>query len=321
MRLLQFTPNGDVGLTKDMSGNIPPYAILSHTWGDDEDEVTFDDMTDQRAEQKTGYRKIKFCMDRAVQNNLHFSWVDTCCIKKSDSTELGTAINSMYRWYKNASRCYVYLADVSTDEDEPSLQMSEGLRDAIRASRWFTRGWTLQELIAPQSVEFFSSDGKFLGDKKSLAQILWEITRIPARALRGCDLSEFTVAERMSWASGRKTKLEEDEIYCLLGIFGIYLPLIYGEGLQNARERLQFEHRMRAIRQNQHAAEDRDPDTSNMSSSTWHPVRRNYDRVKVTIVYWNIDNIDSLVCSANSVQHLLGCALTMSLRPKDSRMY
>ncbi|KAI0478213.1 hypothetical protein F4859DRAFT_504070 [Xylaria cf. heliscus] len=243
MRLLQFTPNGVLSLTKDLTNNLPKYAILSHTWGDDEDEVLFDDIVNQSAKDKAGYRKIKFCMEQAIRDNLHFVWVDTCCIKRSDSTELNTAINSMFLWYKNASVCYVHLDDVLFDEEATTLDDIS----TIRESRWFTRGWTLQELIAPASVEFYASGGEYLGNKYSLWQLLWETTRIPISALHGCDLSEFTIAERMSWASTRETKLEEDKIYSLLGIFDISLPLIYGEGQQHARERLRFELERRIV--------------------------------------------------------------------------
>ncbi|KAI3316567.1 HET-domain-containing protein [Xylariaceae sp. AK1471] len=236
MRFLHFTPNGDHSLTKDLINNHPQYAILSHTWGNEEDEVMFDDIMDRSTTEKVGYRKIKFCMERAIQDGLQFSWVDTCCIRKSDAVELGRAINSMFRWYKNASRCYVYLDDVSADGEEPRPDI-----------RWFTRGWTLQELIAPESVEFFSSDGKFLGDKDSLAQILCDITKIPVHALHGRPLSDFSIPERMSWAGTRSTTLEEDKIYSLLGLFDINLPLIYGEGEHNARERL-LHHRRRGRR-------------------------------------------------------------------------
>ncbi|KAI8954429.1 heterokaryon incompatibility protein-domain-containing protein [Xylaria longipes] len=301
MRFLQLTPNGDLSLTRDLTNNLPEYAILSHTWGDDEDEVLFDDIINHSAKDKAGYRKIKFCMEQATLDQLQFVWVDTCCIKKSDSTELAMAINSMFRWYKNASRCYVYLGDVLANGEEPDPDMSEGLRQAIRESRWFTRGWTLQELIAPRSVEFYSSDGGFLGDKESLEQMLWEITRIPARALRGCDLSEFTIAERMSWASTRETKLEEDKIYSLLGIFDIHLPLIYGEGQHYAQERLRFEIQRRTTRQEQPIPEQLGPNIPVVPPQSWHPVRRNYNRVHVKVIYWKIDQVDDLVTRLSDV--------------------
>ncbi|KAI0435710.1 heterokaryon incompatibility protein-domain-containing protein [Xylaria telfairii] len=240
MRLLHLDSNGELSLTKDLTNNLPRYAILSHTWGDDEDEVLFEDIVNRSAKDKVGYRKIRSFMDWTIKYGLEFAWADTCCIKKSDSSELtmlagvGTwlgpcdtmAINSMFRWYKDARVCYVHLADVSYDRyihDDTS-------DDAFQTSRWFTRGWTLQELIAPRQVVFFSSDGSYLGCKDTIQRILVKITGIPGCALAGCDLSEFTVAERMSWASARETKLEEDRVYSLLGLFDIHLPPIYGEG-------------------------------------------------------------------------------------------
>jgi len=230
MRLLQVDENGEFSLTKVYVNDTPPYAILSHTWGDDEEEVTFKDLKKGSGKKKSGYKKIQFCGAQASRDGLQYFWVDTCCINKSDLTELSGAINSMYRWYKKAAKCYVYLSDVSViglDPIDESLQLWE---PAFRNSRWFTRGWTLQELIAPPSVEFFCSHGRRLGDKKGLEQQLVEITRIPASALRGTPLSEFRVNERMSWAESRTTHRAEDKAYSLLGIFGIYMSPRYGEG-------------------------------------------------------------------------------------------
>jgi hypothetical protein len=222
MRLLELRSEGSFGLTKDFIDNIPPYAILSHTWGPDEAEVTFEDLTNQTGEDKAGYIKLQFCADQAAKDGLQYFWVDTCCINKWNNTELTEAINSMFRWYRDAAKCYVYLSDVNDKNDD--------LSPSFQKSRWFTRGWTLQELIAPKSVEFFSFKGTRLGDKRSLEQQIYEITGIATQALRGDLLSEFSVAERWSWAAKRKTTRKEDGAYCLLGIFGIYMPLIYGEG-------------------------------------------------------------------------------------------
>jgi Heterokaryon incompatibility protein (HET) len=240
MRLLELKGNSEFSLTKDLICNIPRYAILSHTWGDDDEEVTLKDLTDGSGKTKTGYKKIQFCAEQAARDGLRYFWVDTCCIDKSNNNELSEAINSMFRWYRNAEKCYVYLSDVSTndhDQVNPSLQSWE---PAFRRSRWFTRGWTLQELIAPISVEFFCLKGTRIGDKKSLEQHLQEITGIAVQALRGTPLSEFSVDERMSWAKSRQTKREEDQAYSLLGIFDVYMPLIYGER-QRAFNRLQEE--------------------------------------------------------------------------------
>ena len=242
MRLLQHKTNGNFSLTTDLIKNIPSYAILSHTWGENDQELTFRDLVDgSDITNKAGYRKIQFCATQAARDGLRYFWVDTCCIDKSNNTELSEAINSMFRWYRDAARCYVYLSDVSiNDRYQNSLSFSSW-ETAFRNSRWFTRGWTLQELIAPLKVEFFSSEGKRLGDKRSLERQVHEVTGIAIKALTGNTLFELSVAERMSWAEKRETTREEDKAYSLLGIFDIHLPLIYGEGEENALRRLQNE--------------------------------------------------------------------------------
>lgn len=230
MRLLKIQTNEDVVLTEFFGNDIPPYAILSHTWGPATEEVSFRDLIDNTGKNKVGYGKIEFCGQRALADGLQYFWVDTCCIDKSSSAELTEAINSMFRYYQDAVKCYVYLSDV------PYLDYGK----AFRQSRWFTRGWTLQELIAPKSVEFYSQDEIRLGDKVSLEAEIHEITGIAILALRGHHLSSFSIEDRMSWASKRMTTREEDATYCLLGIFDIYMPLIYGEG-KNAARRLREE--------------------------------------------------------------------------------
>jgi len=237
MRLLECV-NGKLRLTIDLARDIPEYAILSHTWGLDSEEVTFRDLVDGTGENKTGYEKIRFCAEQARRDGLQYFWVDTCCIDKSNNTELSTAINSMFRWYHNAARCYVYLSGISA----AGRKSSAIIRDpAFRTHRWFTRGWTLQELLAPVSVEFFTQDGQRLGDKRSLEQHIREITGIATLALRDNDLSQFDIEERFKWAKTRQTTHEEDWAYCLLGIFGIFMPLIYGEGKAHAVHRLEKE--------------------------------------------------------------------------------
>lgn len=239
MRLLQHQEDGGLGLTKELVDNIPPYAILSHTWGDDDQEVTFQDIQHKTGKHKGGYRKLTFCSEQAASDGLQYFWIDTCCIDKSNSTELSEAINSMFRWYQNAAACYAYLSDVSIDvgeqkEEPPGVSWNA----TFRKSRWFTRGWTLQELIAPPSITFFSVDGQCLGDKKSLETLLHEVTCISVNALRGAPLSNFSVDERLSWMMVRVTKRAEDRAYSLFGIFDVHLPLIYGEGEKKALNRL-----------------------------------------------------------------------------------
>lgn len=243
MRLLQISSDGDLSLVEYFGNDIPPYAILSHTWGADDDEISYKDVKKGRARSKvSGYRKVRFCGEQALRDGIHFFWVDTCCIKQESSQEVGEAINSMYRWYHDAVTCYVYLADVTvggTTSQETKSHPAWLL--AFRSSRWFTRGWTLQELLAPVSIEFYSQDGYRLGDRTTLLpQIQWS-TGISEAALRGSHPSNFTVEERISWARKRITKREEDAAYSLLGLFNIHMPLIYGEGRKNALVRLQRE--------------------------------------------------------------------------------
>jgi hypothetical protein len=239
MRLLQYNSDGDFSLTEFVESDIPKYAILSHRW--EAEEVTFKDLVDVTSKSKASYGKIQFCGAQARRNGLQYFWVDTCCIDKSNSTELAEAINSMFRWYQDASRCYVYLSDVSRRPFDSADKSNEPWESSFRKSRWFTRGWTLQELIAPASVEFFSKEGELLGNKTSLERQICEITGIPIRALRGGSLPNFSVTERMLWAASRETTCKEDMAYSLLGIFDVNMPLIYGEGREKALGRLREE--------------------------------------------------------------------------------
>jgi hypothetical protein len=243
MRLLERNNAGEISLTKYLVGDdIPQYAILSHTWGADTEEVSFKDLLDGTGKSKPGYDKIRFCGEQARCDGLQYFWVDTCCIDKSNNTELSEAINSMFRWYRNAVKCYVYLWDVSRPALDTNDKSSQLLWEpAFQKSRWFTRGWTLQELIAPKLVEFLSNEGEQLGDKRSLERHIHEITGIPVEALQGSSLSDFSVTERMLWTEKRETTRKEDKAYLLLGIFDVYMPLIYGEGRESAFKRLQEE--------------------------------------------------------------------------------
>lgn len=240
MRLLKADGNGGYSLTEFFDDDIPPYAILSHTWGSDDDELTFKDMKKGRKKDRPGYAKIIFCAKRAAVHGLEYFWIDTCCIDKSSSAELSEAINSMFRWYQNAAICYVYLTDVfSRDPTWTMIREASEWKIDFQTSRWFTRGWTLQELIAPRLVGFYSQEGDFLGDKISLLHDIQHISQISAFALQGHGLGCFSREDRMNWALGRKTKRGEDAAYSLLGLFGIHMPLIYGEGKAKALERLE----------------------------------------------------------------------------------
>lgn len=175
MRLLRRSNTGEFSLTQFHEAT-PPYAILSHTWGSDIEEVNFEDLTSGNGKDKPGYKKIQFCGDQAVLDGLEYFWVDTCCIDKSSSAELSEAINSMFFWYAKAAFCYVYLSDIHQNADSVT---------SLKASKWFTRGWTLQELLAPKNVIFYSAEWQVLGDKTGLKDQLQKITKIPSDALEG----------------------------------------------------------------------------------------------------------------------------------------
>lgn len=213
---------------------VPQYAILSHRWAaNPDDEVTFEDMAFRPgiARTKRGYEKIRGCCVQALRDGYHWVWVDTCCIDKRSSAELSEAINSMYSWYEKSEICYAYLEDVW------SLDGSFPLRD----STWFKRGWTLQELIAPAEVEFFSRDWNRIGSKTELAPLLANVSRVAEDALtNGIHVYRASLAEKISWAAGRETTKEEDRAYSLMGILGVNMPTLYGEGFR-AFTRLQQE--------------------------------------------------------------------------------
>ncbi|KAF6830482.1 heterokaryon incompatibility protein [Colletotrichum musicola] len=215
--------------------DVPPYAILSHTWS--KDEVLFRDFASTRDEKppspKAGWKKVLAACELARILDHEWIWIDTCCIDKSSSAELSEAINSMFKWYRDATDCIAYLSDVSAHND-PSLYTD------LTHSRWFTRGWTLQELLAPVRLNFYSAEWISLGSRARLAAAIEERTQIDAGFLQDwrVNVSAASVAERMCWASKRKTTRPEDLAYCLLGIFDVNIPLIYGEGAR-AFKRLQ----------------------------------------------------------------------------------
>ncbi|OAQ60556.1 HET protein [Pochonia chlamydosporia 170] len=228
MRLI----NTRTGLFEEFIGrNIPPYAILSHTW--DDEEVSFQDMTSNPScMSMKGFQKIQATCQMACDADLTYAWVDTCCIDKTSSAELTEAINSMYLWYQRSKVCYVYLADMDPSSD---------IKTALPNCCWFTRGWTLQELIAPDNVVFFDQEWNRRGEKRNLLQELFLITGIGEKVLDHTQpLSSMSVAQKMSWAAHRATTRIEDIAYSLLGIFGVNMPLMYGEE-DKAFRRLQEE--------------------------------------------------------------------------------
>ncbi|KAE8444813.1 hypothetical protein EG329_014167 [Mollisiaceae sp. DMI_Dod_QoI] len=232
MRLLRTER---VQLEEFACDEVPHYAILSHTW--EKQEVTLQDMKMPDVSVLQGYEKIRRACAVAAADGFEYIWIDTCCIDKTSSAELSEALNSMYRWYQEAEECYAYLADVS----QHSVNSFAGtVEPDFQKSRWFTRGWTLQELIAPSTVIFLGTDWQELGTKSTLHHVISEITGIPSHFLLGDELRHASVAQRMSWASKRKTTRVEDLAYCLMGLFGIYMPMLYGEG-KRAFIRLQEE--------------------------------------------------------------------------------
>ncbi|KIK15642.1 hypothetical protein PISMIDRAFT_114778, partial [Pisolithus microcarpus 441] len=237
---------------EQLDGEAAKYAILSHRWGT---EVDYDEMTGlmkmdehnrDKVRQRDGYRKIIKSCEQAKEDGYTWLWIDTCCIDKRSSAELSEAINSMYRWYCNADICYVYLNDVDgsalpTEQDFIRFGRSNGWPE------WFSRGWTLQELIAPTELEFFNKNWVSIGTKQNLAFTLQDITRIPRGGLKGGKTLNSinsrmrpSVAQIMSWAADRKTTRVEDRAYSLMGLFGVNMPMVYGEG-PKAFQRLQLE--------------------------------------------------------------------------------
>jgi len=261
MRLLD---TGTLELCEFQPGSIPEYAILSHTWGDQ--EVLYDDARHGRDRllacgKVVGLDKLLKSTAEATKNGYQYLWNDTCCIDKSSSAELSEAINSMFAWYRDSEVCYAYLADFDSTKGETL---------SSRPIRWFTRGWTLQELIAPLKVYFYDKNWVRFGDKWSLAAHLvavtginelvfrWHFDPIHYLAVYGDDntdlnqdhlprhspkspcnfcrrdlnhvIESFRIATRMSWAASRETTRPEDMAYSLLGIFGVNMPMLYGEG-------------------------------------------------------------------------------------------
>ncbi|KAE9979256.1 hypothetical protein EG327_007074 [Venturia inaequalis] len=256
MRLI----NVKTGILEEFwGGKKPKYAILSHTWGPEEVTFTqvqqFSALKDGQAvyetqavhlpgfatpqaslvqrsiESKAGYTKIKMACQQAGKDGFQYIWIDTCCIDKSSSAELSEAINSMYDWYRDAEIAYAYLEDVQNKDD----------KEALATSRWFTRGWCLQELLAPKQIIFFGKDWLYLGTKDTLVKKISDITGITSDSLFGhYTMQVEPIAKKMAWASKRNTTRVEDMAYCLLGIFNVHMPLLYGEG-HGAFQRLQEE--------------------------------------------------------------------------------
>lgn len=225
-----------IKLSEFYGDDIPDYAILSHTWG--KAEVLFHDLQKNETSKLDGlegYRKIKACCAEAAEEEYQYVWIDTCCIDKTSCAELSEAINSMYRWYQDAQICYAYLVDVCIGEEG---SWSPRVEQDFNESRWFTRGWTLQELLAPEKVMFYDRDWQYFGSKLGLRAEISLITGIQPGHI--VDTNRASAAQKMSWASRRKTTRSEDMAYSSMGIFDVTMPLLYGEG-ERAFTRLQHE--------------------------------------------------------------------------------
>ncbi|KAI0145407.1 heterokaryon incompatibility protein-domain-containing protein [Xylariaceae sp. FL1272] len=227
MRLLNTTT---FQLREFLGSSVPEYAILSHTWGQAADEVSYQDLVSNRwlSVASPGREKIQAFCNLAHEEGYEWGWVDTCCIDKTSSAELSESINSMYRWYKEAHICYALLTDVKAKSE-------------IHLARWLTRGWTLQELLAPSEVEFYDSEWNLVCTRSEAAKQISKATGIAIEVLLNqTGIDRYPVATRMSWAANRVTTRVEDIAYCLLGIFEVNMPLLYGEGTRAFR-RLQEE--------------------------------------------------------------------------------
>ncbi|KAK3675279.1 hypothetical protein LTR78_004789 [Recurvomyces mirabilis] len=214
--------------------HTPSYAILSHRWG--EQEVSYADFLAGRKQDHAGHIKVLNACRIASSNRHDWMWIDTICIDKTSSAELTEAINSMFEWYARSQIYYVYLRDV------PPELTAEQTNNAFQRSEWFSRGWTLQELLVPKHILFLNSAWKSMGTKSELSPAIHQATKIPEWYLQRPDQICFaSVASRMSWAARRTTTRSEDVAYSLLGIFNINMPLLYGERGHQAFFRLQLE--------------------------------------------------------------------------------
>ncbi|KAK3716341.1 hypothetical protein LTR37_006491 [Vermiconidia calcicola] len=206
----------------------------SHTWG--EHELSLQDFEQAHKRTGPGFEKIEQCCRLAGEAGIEFAWVDTCCIDKTNSVELTEAVQSMFTWYEDAAVCYAFLDDLAGDQNTRTVVTGAELKQC----RWFTRGWTLQELLAPWHIFFYNQAFKRVGTKVELNKAISDVTGVPINCLSNTwKPEECCIAQRMSWISERQTSRPEDMAYCLLGVFDINMPLDYGEGRRKAFLRLQ----------------------------------------------------------------------------------
>lgn len=251
--------------------HIPPYVVTSHRWTTD--EASYKDVLKRKNQDSKGYNKIlNFCSfarpacKDANGQPIQWIWIDTCCINQNSSAEVSESINSMWVWYSQATHCIAYLRDVRSVTSSAGL---DGVMFDFRRSEWFERGWTLQELLAPHCVVFVTREWEVIGHKSpdnhscilasvNLNRTISEITGISQDVLWGFESQRDTIGKemKMAWAANRRTTKAEDVAYCLLGIFGIHMALIYGEGEHNARKRLEQEIRNREREEQQESEVD-----------------------------------------------------------------
>jgi hypothetical protein len=229
MRLL----NANTYEVREFFSNIPRYAILSHTWSEEsKDEISYQDIgnLDQARQKAHAFSKIEWCAHYAISKSLQWIWVDTCCIDKSSTTELSEAIISMYKWYEEADTCFVYLEGVGPGQNN------------LTTARWFTRGWTLQELLAPRKMEFFNGSWDHIGTRDRLKDPIARATGIPRDVISKQRSHSLISADvKFSWAANRETTRPEDWVYSLCGIFDVSMGPLYGEGKTRAFNRLMEE--------------------------------------------------------------------------------
>ncbi|KAL1941954.1 hypothetical protein VTO73DRAFT_6484 [Trametes versicolor] len=238
MRLLDISQFPKLKFCEVTDLNKARYAVLSHVWNKEKDEggfipePTFQEVAEVVLQhygvlpEEPKFDKLRSFCQVAHTHGYKLAWADMCCIDKTSSAEVSEAIASMFYWYRTADVCYAYLKDVPS-----SVQPLVSPEIVLLSSEWFRRGWTLQELIAPRSLIFLSSDWRAFGTKSSLANYIMSITHIPTAVLiHEQSVHSVSVAQRMSWAAGRHTLRPEDQAYCLMGLFGIQIPVMYGEG-------------------------------------------------------------------------------------------
>jgi heterokaryon incompatibility protein (HET) len=219
----------------------PRYAILSHRWID-EQEICLQDWEVYVANQdplssqikcKSGFIKIQNACIQAQKRGFEWLWADTVCIDKRDNSEVTKSVNLMFSWYQSASVCFAYMHEVSNNNQR--LKWTEDNAVVRKTPEWFTRGWTLQELLAPKKLLLSDQDWNCIGDRENCAQVITKFTGIPLSALCGKDIQSYSYADRLAWAKGRQTTEPEDRVYSLLGLLGVSLPAVgYGIGLKAA---------------------------------------------------------------------------------------